>query len=501
MSEQAGFAQAGLDEALLDALIAEHEAVELPRMETLWRYYRNPVEPVAGEGVGGAGRKLAQRDGLPRRLTGRVGAHEDDRAASRREIVIENDIAWRVHTMVDFMFGKPVRLRSTASDAALRDAIDRLLDAVWEASGGIALLQDMALLGHVYGHVDLIVRTDADRLGDAPALRQREGALSDTALRRIADAFLIEPVEPKRGIPVLDPGDYRRLASYVIHYERTLNEVAEGGRFGRWLGLAGVDAGARRRSTLTEIIEPGRRWVFEDGELIAEDEDRLLGDTLPVVHIQNIAQPFHYSGLSEVEPLVPLQDELNTRLSDRASRVTLQSFKMYLARGIEGFDRVPVGPGQVWSTDNPDASVEAFGGDAASPSEDAHIKEVRDALDKTSAVPPLATGVVQGRVGNLSSANALKITLVGLLAKTARKRVTYGRGIAQVSELILRALDTAGVLRTGAADRGVRLEWPDPLPEDVLDETLAAKRKIDLGVSAERVRDELGYEPTDGGVL
>src|SRR5690606_944669 len=113
-----------------------------------------------------------------------------------------------------------------------------------------------------------------------------------------------------------------------------------------------------------------------------ETRDRWLPHDLPVVHIQNIAQPFRYEGLGEVEPLIPLQDELNTRLSDRASRVTLQSFKMYLAKGLDGFERAAVGPGQIWSTDNPDAQITAFGGDADSPSERDHIGEVREALDK-----------------------------------------------------------------------------------------------------------------------
>ena len=56
-----------------------------------------------------------------------------------------------------------------------------------------------------------------------------------------------------------------------------------------------------------------------------------------MIHIQNLPQPFFYAGQSEIEPLIALQDELNTRLSDRANRVTFQSFKMYLGKGIEHF--------------------------------------------------------------------------------------------------------------------------------------------------------------------
>ncbi len=93
----------------------------------------------------------------------------------------------------------------------------------------------------------------------------------------------------------------------------------------------------------------------------------------------------------------------------------------------------------MWQTDNPDASIDEFGGDSDSPSETAHIDEIRQAMDKTSGVTPVAAGILRNRIGNLSSGNALRVTLMGLLAKTQRKRVTYGRGIEQLCELRLPA--------------------------------------------------------------
>lgn len=478
----------GLDDAFLRHLIDEHRSLTRPRLERLWSYYRNALEPVgsASDASGPrAGRwyALAQEAGLPARIVGTPSAHLDDRLRSRREVVVENDIAWRVQLMVDFMAGKPVSFRSDASDRTLRETIERVLRAVWEASGGVALLQDMALLGHVYGHADLVLRLDEDALrGVGSRRRAADGAMTASELDAIRRAVRIELVEPTRAIPVPSASDYRLLDGYVIHVEHEENtlESAAGASDGhpRRAGHAGQLAGSltglarlvgrararRRRVETTEVLTPGRRVVVRDGRIVAEERSGLLPDVVPVVHAQNTAQPFRYAGLSEVEPLIPLQDELNTRLSDRACRVTMQSFKMYLAKGIDGFDRMPVGPGQVWSTDNPDAEIVAFGGDASSPSEDAHIEQVREAMDKVSAVPPLAGGVVRARIGNLSSANALRITLMSLLAKTARKRQSYGRAVAEIGELALRALDAAGVLRTGEADRVVRLEWPDPLP-------------------------------------
>jgi hypothetical protein len=227
---------------------------------------------------------------------------------------------------------------------------------------------------------------------------------------------------------------------------------------------------------------------------VAEGEN-LLG-RLPVIHIQNFAHPMHYEGASEVEPLVPIQDELNTRLSDRANRVTFQSFKMYLGKGIDGFENRPVAPGRMWSTDNPDASIEAFGGDAESPGETAHIAELREAMDKVSGVTPLAAGLLRDSLGNLTSAVALRVVLAGTLARLERKRVTYGVGLVEANRVILEALDRFGILRTASVDRDTRLHWPSPMPENLSERLAEAKAKRELGVPSETVLRELGYEPS-----
>lgn len=523
------FSGVGLDEALLTLVIDEHVRGVLPRMERLWTYYRNPLRPVGvgALGSGGAARggrwyRLAQEMGLPARIIGGAGGTVglDDRFTGRREVVVENDIAWRVHAMVDFMFGRPARIVSTARDPGLREKVQRALDAVWENSGGIALMQDAATLAHVYGHVDLALRVDEAHLpSSAGAGDDADGV--ENLLRGDAAGFLrIEAIEPRRGIAILDPADYRTIIAYVIHHEQALNALEDGtGGIGRADGAPiggrramlerllarasslGASWGARRRRVaMTEIISGGVTQTYQDGELVDEREHSHLDGKLPVVHIQNLSQPFSYEGIGEVEGLIPLQDELNTRLSDRASRVTLQSFKMYLAKGIEGFDKVAVGPGQIWSTDNPDAEVKEFGGDASSPSEERHILEVREALDKVSGVPPLASGVVRAKLGNLTSATALKVTLMGLVSKTERKRVTYGRGMQAMCRLILAALDSAGIVATDEADRGVRIDWPNPLPIDERDLVANVKAKVELGASREDALRELGEAAVDPGV-
>jgi hypothetical protein len=492
--ELAPFASIPLTEDLLELLIAEHESITLPRLGRLWNYYRNalPDPDAAGRSTG----LPAQWVGLPARLVGPATTPRtptDDRFD--REIVIENDIAWRVHTLVDFMFPASPRIVSDAPDPARREAIEAVLDAVIDASGGDGLWQNAALLGSVYGHVDFLLASDGPRHLSG----NRDGrAPSRPDIRRAAtlaaQSIRIETIEAPRAIPLLSPSDYRVLDAYILHFEQAEHEVDRGGMFDRLSrAITGRASVGRRRATVevTEIHSATHVQRYEDGRLVHETVNRL--GRLPVVHVQNLAQPLQYEGLSDVDPLIPLQDELNTRLSDRANRVTMQSFRMWLGKGIDSFDERPVGPGQMWTTDNPDASIEAFGGDNHSPSEKAHLEELREALDKASGVTPAAAGHIRARVGNLTSENALRISLMGTIAKVKRKRVTYGAGIEQLCDQILHGLDVQGVFRTTPGERAVSITWSDPIPADESRRITDALAKVQLGVPERVLRAELGY--------
>ena len=500
------FASIPLDQPLLQALLDDHQTAALPRLERLWRYYRNALaEPSE---AGGSDGPPAQRAGLPSRLIG-IELQRDDRF--QREIVIENDIAWRIHTLVDFMFPAPPRIISSANDPTKRSEIELLLESIIEANGGIALWQNAALLGSVYGHVDFIVncenlarlamRTPDSQSGGAAASPRTSsrGAPSKpiplTALiEQLRSAISIETVEAPRAIPLLSRHDYRVIDAYILHYQQPSNEVqSQGGLLARITRavLNREPRLARAAAEILEIYSATHCQRYEDGVLIHESMNRL--GRLPVVHVQNLSQPLFFEGLSDVEPLIPLQDELNTRLSDRANRVTMQSFRMWLGKGIEGFTERIVGPGQMWVTDNTDASIEAFGGDADSPSERQHIEELREALDKASGVTPAAAGHIKARVGNLTSENALRISLMGTIAKIKRKRVTYGAGIKALCELILHALDVHGLYPTDARDRHVDVSWTDPLPIDESRRIADALSKAQLGIPATVLRAELGY--------
>lgn len=475
MAHDANGSHASLDEAQIQLAIDEHEQRALPMLNTLWTCYRNSSALAGHGGAGGgvsgsSGRRLRQalEAGLPRRV------RSADAHGNPREIVIENDIAWRIHTMVDFVAGKPMAIRSQA-DGEVREELDEFFASLIEHSGGMAMLQDASLLAHVFGYVDFIVRADiaAMRARGASGVRGGGGRVR---LREVADLIRIEPIDPRRGVAMLDPSDYRAVRGYVIRAGANGRDdaAADGflSRSGSLVERLAEALSKRRKERETpeyvEVVTREASVLRVNGRVTRSASNAWAGGRVPIVHVQNVAQPFAYAGLSDVEPLLPLVDELNTRLSDRANRVALQSFKMYLAKGIDGFEKAPIAPGMVWSTNNPDASIQAFGGDAEAPSEATHITEIREALDKVSGVPPLASGVVRAKLGNLTSATALRITLVGLIARTQRKRLLLGRGIAEICGLALAAVEHAGLIELSNADRQVRVEWPDPVPVETL---------------------------------
>ncbi len=540
-----------VDPARLEEAIGRLVNVERPRFRRLWAYYRNPLR--LDPSCTNRPYRQAQEWGLPSRITGIEAGCEpftgQATAIQRKEVVIENDIGWRIETMVDYLFGKPVAIRSAAADPKRREVLDRLIQAILDRQGGILFLQQLALMGAVYGFVDVLVKLEnsnsvpipsspmsppaaapaaapgAEALpqpaSDAPIPSSIDGADAfdnpsnpgagknplDAQIQRIARMIRLEIVEPARAVPLQAAGDYRALDAYVQHYEvpgdcnksdaHGLEARATTGTSARWwqrlFSAANVMTAGRTPavSAMTEIISATAWQRYRDGKLVLQGENS-LGE-IPLVHIQNSAVPFEYAGASDVEPLLPLQDELNTRLSDRAHRIAMQSFKMYLAKGIENFLEMPVTPGRMWATDNQDASVQEFGGDSDAPSENLHIADVREALDKTSGVSPIAAGAIKNRIGRLTSAAALRITLISLLAKTEKKRTTYGAGIAGMIEMALRWLDLSGAFPNMPAERAVEIHWPSPLPENEAEKLGEAEIKLRVGVAKEVVLRELGY--------
>ncbi len=542
------FGDAGLTGEAVEARLEWLRDVVAPRLEQFMGYYRNPTMDLAGALACGAGTPFSMRPfrqfqelGLPTRITGFRRAADGGACAAgamdlhRREVVIENDIAWRINTLVDFAAGRMPAVVSTARDPATRARLTAVINELLEAAGGVGLLQELLLQGAVYGSAWVHLRpTEAllSRLMPEPGGSAQRGDQAERAGggqnggASCEEAGLVaatpgqggpvdvcrwlrlEVVEASRVCPLPHAGEGTLAYTVVL---RGPQAAAAGrgfvdsgllSRVKKWLGRGTIASTDGEGGTFD--IFGDRQWQrYVRGELAGEGLNRL--GFVPFIRYENARDPSAGTrvgaagsgavdvGIGEVEPLVGLQDELNTRLSDRAFRVTMTAFRMFLGKGIETFVERPVGPGQMWQTDNPDAGVEAFGGDAAAPSEDSHINEVREALDKISGVSPVAAGLLRGKLGNLTSAVALRLTLIALLAKTDRRRAAVARTLGDIVRRVLEMLDRAGVVPSVPEDRAIAVSWPAAIPESDMDRLQEAQVKVALGVPREVVLGELGY--------
>ena len=549
------FADPGLSAERLLARLAILRDCIAPAMARRMNYYRNPAVPLATFLPNARSLTLNarlyrqyQEVGLPTRITGfrhtpdglpvPIGALD----IQRKEVVIENDIGWRVNTMVDFAVGQMPVIHSTSPDPAKRRRATLLLQSIFDANGGAMLLTQLMLLGVIHGISYMTIRADGEllaRLG-APATSGAVGAGADTEteIERCetsgtpgeAGSGIASIEQPPAGVaPVDDTAWARCVRLATVEAPRVLPVPAKescGGlpelTYAAILqpviqpaaGGANVAISTLRRIAgwLTGTLSPQlsmqtprsfdlwgpKHWQrYCEGHL-ADQSANPMGfvPVVPFVHqpVPPAGSDYDWlEGTSEIDTLIPLQDELNTRLSDRANRVTMQSFRMYLARGVDNFVSRPIGPGQMWQTDNPDAAIDTFGGDAASPSEDNHIRELREAMDKNSAVPPVAAGLVQNKVGHLTSAVALRVTLSALLARSEKRRRAAEQTLGVVCRRVLELLDAAGVLKTSPADREIEVNWAGALPESISDRLDEAQRKLAVGIPRSVVLAELGY--------
>jgi hypothetical protein len=229
--------------------------------------------------------------------------------------------------MVDFLFGKAIAIRSLAGSAPVARAIEQIISAMFDANRGTAFFQEVALLGSIYGFVDIAFRSpvdaaaglnsalgkptsafadalaaaasaqsqsgdDAEPAGrpgtpdnsDGPQVRQRTGVpvASAAALfeRRVALAtalagkLVLEVIESPRVLPVLQEDDYRGISYWVQRFVKYPPRMTEGKR--QWLGLG---RGQSEQASVEVLEIAGADWWqrYEQRQLVAQGETRLAG--------------------------------------------------------------------------------------------------------------------------------------------------------------------------------------------------------------------------------
>ena len=137
------FHDPALSQADLLARLAWLRDIITPRMERFLGYYRNPTTELAAAFPCPPAATFPMRPfrqfqelGLPARITGFRRCADGGSTPigtldiQRKEVVIENDIAWRINTLVDFATSRMPSITSTARDPAMRQRLTTLINTL-----------------------------------------------------------------------------------------------------------------------------------------------------------------------------------------------------------------------------------------------------------------------------------------------------------------------------------------------------------------------------------
>ncbi len=388
---------------------------------------------------------------------------------------------------VSYLFGRGIHLAvpelaALGEDAAAPGQTARSGDAAMRGPGAARARLAERLLAQIAEENDLDLlllhaATNAAALGDA-ALK----VCWDTAAGRVR----ILNVDPFRFFPTWASDDLAALQRVALCSRLAAAEARE--RYG-WRG-PGRSSGDEVETL--EVWTAERFQLLIEGELVREDSNPY--GFIPFVHVPNLQPPNTPWGISDLVDLIPLNRELDERMSDQADLIRYHADPPVVFRGVERHSDLAVGPGTVWDLPR-DADVSLLEWRGSLPTLQEHIERILRALYEVAETPRTSFG----DSGRLLSGVALETELQPLIQRTLRKRVGWSAALRHVMRLALLLSERFDVrLRldrepTPFAPYRVQVIWPPLLPRD---DDAEAQRNLALvagGLQAHRsAMDALG---------
>jgi len=226
-------------------------------------------------------------------------------------------------------------------------------------------------------------------------------------------------------------------------------------------------------------------------------------DFIPVYIIPNTPQIGEIWGMSELEDLIPIIDEINRKYSDLSDSLRFDLFAITILMNVKPTGKNPekglkAKPGAVW---------ELMGGGPDSPKSDVfklegqfhyieslkyHIDSLVAALYEFSEVVNVSVDRIS-KVGNLSGV-ALKLLFAAILSKTTRKNAIWG---ARLREMYMGILKMKQIYEGYDLpdDLDIEIITHNPLPQNELENIQVITQKITAGlISVTTAMNELGVE-------
>jgi len=263
---------------------------------------------------------------------------------------------------------------------------------------------------------------------------------------------------------------------------------------------------------------------YKDNVELSRDVNQ-LGE-IPIVHIQNQPLAGDYYGVSDIEDLMNLQEEINTKISAVGNIIDYHGAPVTLLFGIRS-GQLSTEAGKLWHLPKRTDGVDVVNLDRTTNLREAsdYIEKLREYAHEMSSVPEASLGKMQP-ISNTSGV-ALHMQFLPIMHLINRKMSTYGPGLVELTRLGIKlmSLFDPSVLRDAEGDarfpveidsciedaderikamypRGTMLyvgidgqdwnrldvdvEWPDVMPKDILMEIETARNLQSMGLLDDR---------------
>ena len=348
-----------------------------------------------------------------------------------------------------------------------------------------------------FGADDPAIAQAAQDLWDANRMDVREGQVEADQLA-LGDSYVIAEMHPERGDVQLWAQDPRLVR---VHYGDDAPGTLDLGtkvwvdderychlnlyfrdRIEKYISSNRAPAGV-----------PASAASFRLVEIDGEDNPVPLAvkDTVPIFHFANNGRTNTY-GVSELRPIMPLQDAINKTLMDMLVAMEFAAFPQRVLIGVEAEDpasqfklaQFQAGVERILTLFAPDAKLGEFS--AVNIAQYLSVAEFWDtAISRVSKVPVHYLGMN----GTFASGRALRIAETPFTAKIEDKQRSAGQAWSDVQTYGLR------LQGKDVAPGAIRVNWASAAPLSEEDRLDIAVEKQGIGFPFEAILRESGYEP------
>lgn len=222
--------------------------------------------------------------------------------------------------------------------------------------------------------------------------------------------------------------------------------------------------------------------VYEDGKEV----DRMTNPYgfIPFVQIKNFPVAGQSRGQGDLDDIIPLNVEYNTKKSDMSEVIDYHSAPITLVYGAK-IGNLEKGANKVWGGLPKDSKVENLGlqGDLTASAN--YAAECKTSMCEIGGIPETVLGGAAA-ISNTSGV-ALQYINLPLIERTRVKRVCTAEGIQQVNKMILVISLEHGLIEK-PEEISMRdflsntVEMPDTLPKDLLMELNQIQQEMTLGL-------------------